>query len=94
MQMFFSRYLIGLLVGILLGLLYPALASAWSLLILLGIFVGNELIGRWGFVSHWGEYRCISYALYTGTAVCAWMGIQFGSGNIGVLLVYLGQRIS
>lgn len=91
---FFFRYATGLLAGIVFGLVYPASASMWSLLVLLGIIAINEFIGRWGFGSHWNGYRFTSYALYTGFAVCIWVGIQFGSGNIGTLLITVGERIS
>lgn len=94
MRAFFSRYVIGLLVGIIFGLVSPALASAWGILVLLGVLIVNECIGRWGFGEHWDGYRLISYVLYTGPVVCIWMGIQLGSGNIGTLLISLGQRIS
>jgi len=94
MSTFFPRYIAGLLVGIILGLLSPIFASIWSFLALLGILAANELVGRWGFGNHWNEYRFFSYALYTGFAACIWIGIQFGSGNVGALLIAVGKRIS
>lgn len=94
MNMFFPRYIAGLLFGIILGLLYPAFASMWSLLAFLGILTANEIFGRWGFGDHWNGYRFCSYALYTGPAACIWIGIQFGSGNVGALLIAVGKRIS
>ncbi|QQS60825.1 MAG: hypothetical protein IPN70_02950 [Candidatus Moraniibacteriota bacterium] len=94
MRTFFSRYTIGLLVGTILGLAYPASASVWSFFILLGVLVVNELMGRWGFGQHWNGYRLSSYALHFGFLACIWLGIQFGSGNIGTFLVFVGEKIS
>lgn len=94
MRVYFFRYVTGLLFGIVLGLVYPASASMLSLLVLLGIIAINEFVGRWGFGSHWNEYRFASYTLYTGFAVCVWAGIQFGSGNVGRLLIVVGERTS
>lgn len=94
MRVYFRRCVIGLLVGITCGMVYPASASVWSLFVLTGILVLNEFAGRWGFGHHWGEYRFSSYILYTGLAACIWVGIQFGSGNVGAFLIFIGKGIS
>jgi len=95
MRDLWARYSIGLLSGVVFGLIFPTLIPQ-SLLFacVLGVLVGNEIVGRWGFGSHWDGYRLVSYALYTGVAVCAWIGVLLGSGKIGSLLVSLGSLIS
>lgn len=91
----FGRHLIGLLCGVLFGLSFPGLSNP------LGLFLGvlfvlfiNEIAGRWGFGSHWREYRLSSYFLYTGIAVCFWIGALLGSGHIGKLLIRIGLLLS
>jgi hypothetical protein len=94
MQNLLIRYAFGFLIGIILGKFYPLLASLWGLLVLLGVIVANESIGKWGLGSHWNQYRLFSYALYTGAAGCVWIGIQLGSGNVGIFLIILGKMLS
>ena len=94
MSMLFTRYVIGFLIGVLLGVFFPALASWWSLFFLLGIFVINEFFGRLGFGKHWRGYRFSSYMLFAFVVVFVFIGIFFGSGKLGELLIIIGTFIS
>jgi hypothetical protein len=68
--MSYARFVIGLLFGICIGLIYPSLPVFWIFVTTLLFLVANEVVGRWGFGSHWAEYRFSSYLLYTGVVVC------------------------
>lgn len=92
--MSYARFIIAFLFGVCLGLVFPFLASWWLLPVIIIVLVTNELIGQWGFGSHWAGYRFSSYLLYTGTALCVIAGILLGSGDFGTLLIALGKLIS
>ncbi len=96
MRELIGRYTIGLLAGIVCGFLFPKLIPSWVFLpILVATVVITEVVGYWGFGNgHWNEYRMSSYALYSAVVVCAVLGILFGSGKIGSLLVSIGTLIS
>lgn len=88
------RYIIGFLLGLVLGLIWPILASWWIISYLVAVFVISELVGRWGFGSHWNGYRFAQYLLYAFPWGIVALGILFGSGTIGSALVAVGKVIS
>lgn len=90
----YARFVIGLLFGICIGLIYPHFPFFWIFIATLLFLVANEVVGRWGFGSHWVEYRFSSYLLYTGVVACVGTGIFLGSGGIGRLLILVGNFIS
>lgn len=95
MRTVFLSCVIGLLLGIILGYVYPVLASMWSILVLCGVFLVAELIGRVGFGGeHWDCFRFSVFIIYVVPLICLWVGIQFGSGHVGAFLVFVGRLIS
>lgn len=90
----YARFVIGLLFGVCIGLIYPSLPVFWIFVAILLFLVVNEVVGRWGFGSHWVEYRFSSYLLYIGVVACIGVGIFLGSGEIGRLLIVVGKLIS
>lgn len=90
-----SRYVIGLLLGIVFAFIFPNLVVLWIVLCLFPIsFIITEIIGGYGFGSHWHTYRFSVYLTHTGVALCVLFGVLFGSGNIGRLLIKIGTLIS
>lgn len=88
-------YLFGFSLGVTLGLLISEFVS-WSLFFA-GIFVivlVTEVIGSWGFGSHWRKYRRDVYILYSTPFVLILVGALLGSGKIGALLVSIGTLLS
>lgn len=90
----YARFSFCFLIGVILGLIFPFLATWWILAGILVVLVVNEIVGQWGFGTHWIDYRFPSYLLYTGAFVCLGVGIFLGSGHVGRLLIALGKLIS
>ena len=95
MKEFISRYFIGLLLGIAFSLIFPNLVVLWMIFCLFLIsFIITEIIGGYGFGSHWYTYRFSAYIIYTGVAWCVLLGVLLGGGKIGKLLIKIGTLIS
>ncbi len=94
MQLAFS-YLFGFFFGVTVGLLCPTLVS-W-MLFFLGLFViilVTEIIGYLRLEAEWAEYRFPLYVMYSTPFVLILVGVLFGGGKIGALLVSIGTLLS